>query len=257
MTRSDLQRIRGALDEACTVLQDFTPGRIASTKKKGGDPVTEADTAVDRAIRSILLVEGEGWLSEETTDDLIRFQRSRVWIVDPIDGTREFIEGIPEWCISIALTVDGQPVAGGIANPATGERIVGDLSAPPSYEGPREPATATTLETADILASRSEVRRGEWGRFIDMGLNIVPMGSVAYKLALVAAGRADATWTLVPRHEWDVAAGSALIRGANAYQRRLDRGPLTFNAEETLLPGYIASRAPLADAVEAVLLSQS
>ncbi|MEA3501948.1 MAG: inositol monophosphatase family protein [Actinomycetota bacterium] len=101
----------------------------------------------------MLLTNDEGWLSEETTDDLGRLERSRVWIVDPIDGTREFIEGIPEWCVSIGLTVDGHPVTGGILNPATGERIVGDLTAPPSYEGHREPATATAVETASILAS--------------------------------------------------------------------------------------------------------
>ncbi|MEA3510760.1 MAG: 3'(2'),5'-bisphosphate nucleotidase CysQ [Actinomycetota bacterium] len=253
-TPTDLQRIETALDTARSVLKDFTPGRIASTRKQGGDPVTEADVAVDEALRSILLTGGEGWLSEETTDDLDRLEHSRVWIVDPIDGTREFIEGIPEWCVSIGLAVDGRPVAGGIMNPATEERIVGDLTAPPSYEGPREPATATTVETASILASRSEIRRGEWDRFIDKGLDVVPMGSVAYKLALVAAGRADATWTLVPKREWDVAAGVALLASAGSYYRRKDSSPVVFNAPETLLPGFIAARQEIADEVEQLLV---
>jgi myo-inositol-1(or 4)-monophosphatase len=248
-----LQRIERALDAAETVLREFTPGRIASTMKYGGDPVTEADVAVDDVIRSILLADGEGWLSEETTDDLDRLERSRVWIVDPIDGTREFIEGIPEWCVSIGLTVDGHAVAGGILNPATGERIVGDINAPPSYVGPRPPATAATVTEAEILASRSEVRRGEWDRFIEMGLNVVPMGSVAYKLGLVAAGRSDATWTLVPKNEWDIAAGVALLRGAGAYQRRLDNAPIVLNGEDPLLPGFIATSSALAGPVEALL----
>ncbi|MGB9358652.1 MAG: 3'(2'),5'-bisphosphate nucleotidase CysQ [Acidimicrobiia bacterium] len=250
---TDLQRIGQALDAARAVLENFTPGRIASTKKEGGDPVTEADIAVDDAIRAILLEDSEGWLSEETTDDLDRLEHSRVWIVDPIDGTREFIEGIPEWCVSIGLTIDGEAVAGGIMNPATGERIVGDLDTPPSYVGPRAPATASTLAEAEILASRSEVRRGEWDRFFDMGLNVTPMGSVAYKLALVAAGRSDATWTLVPKNEWDVAAGVALLRSAGVHQRRLDDAPLVLNAEDTLLPGFIATSRVLADEVEALL----
>lgn len=83
---TDLQRIEIALDTASAVLLDFTPGRIASTRKKGGDPVTEADIAVDDALRSVLLTDSEGWLSEETTDSLDRLDRSRVWIVDPIDA---------------------------------------------------------------------------------------------------------------------------------------------------------------------------
>lgn len=252
-TPTDLQRIEAALDAACTVLQEFTPGRIASTRKEGGDPVTEADIAADRAIRSVLLESGEGWLSEETADNPDRLDHSRVWIVDPIDGTREFIEGIPEWCISIGLAVEGRPVAGGIMNPATGERIIGDLDSPPSYEGPREPATARTMETAQILASRSEIRRGDWDRFKDIGLGIVPMGSVAYKLALVAAERADATWTLVPKREWDIAAGAALLRSAGAHHRRLDHAPLLLNARDTLVPGFVAARLSVADLVEGLL----
>ncbi|MCP4968119.1 MAG: 3'(2'),5'-bisphosphate nucleotidase CysQ [bacterium] len=254
---TDLQRIEIALNTARAVLQDFTPGRIASTRKEGGDPVTEADIAVDDALRSVLLADGEGWLSEETTDDLGRLKNSRVWIVDPIDGTREFIEGIPEWCVSIGLAVDGQPVAGGIVNPATEERIIGDLTTPPFYEGPAEPATATSLETATILASRSEIRRGEWERFTDMGLDVVPMGSVAYKLALVAAGRADATWTLVPKREWDVAAGVALLASAGAHYRRKDSAPVVFNAPDTLLPGFIACRREIAGKVESLLSDES
>lgn len=250
---SDLERIEAALDAAAEVLSAFTPGRIDSTRKKGGDPVTEADVAVDNAIRSLLLQPGEGWLSEETTDNLDRLNRSRVWIVDPIDGTREFIEGIPEWCVSIGLAVDGEPVAGGILNPATGERIVGDADTPPYYEGPRELASDPAANTIEVLASRSEVRRGEWDRFSDMGLTVVPMGSVAYKLALVAAGRFEATWTLVPKREWDVAAGIALLKSAGAYQRRLDDAPLTLNAEDTLLPGFIAAGSGLGNLVERLI----
>ena len=110
--RVDLARIEDALRTAGEVLQRFTPGAIDVELKSGGDPVTEADMAVNEALERILPREGEGWLSEETVDDPARLDCRRVWVVDPIDGTREFIHGIPEWCVSIGLVEDGQPVAG-------------------------------------------------------------------------------------------------------------------------------------------------
>lgn len=249
----EIRRIKLALDAARIVLEDYTAGRVASTLKAGGDPVTEADLAVDAAVRAVLQEPGDGWLSEETTDDRSRLSCRRVWIVDPIDGTREFIEGIPEWCVSIALAIDGQPVAGGIFNPVTGESVVGGVGSPPKYIGHREPVSATGLADAMILASRSEIKRGEWDAFTSLGLNVVPMGSVAYKLALVAAGRADATWTLVPKREWDVAGGAALLTAAGAHYRRKDHANVVFNNEKTLLPGFVAARDELAAEVESAL----
>ena len=95
----------------------FTPGEIETEYKIGHDPVTEADRAVDAVLRQELLRDGEGWLSEESADDLSRLDKERVWVVDPLDGTREFVPGMPEFCVSVAR--NGKPVAGGIYNPAT------------------------------------------------------------------------------------------------------------------------------------------
>ena len=89
----------------------FTPGAIETEYKIGHDPVTEADRALDAVLRKELLREGEGWLSEESVDDPIRLERSRVWVVDPLDGTREFVKGIPEFCVSIGFVENGRPVA--------------------------------------------------------------------------------------------------------------------------------------------------
>jgi myo-inositol-1(or 4)-monophosphatase len=104
----DLIRIQQALAEAAKSVSAFTPGRIAAEKKSGGDPVTAADLAVDRVLKEMLLGPGEGWLSEETVDNPDRLDKERVWIVDPIDGTREFVEGISEWCISVGLVMKGR-----------------------------------------------------------------------------------------------------------------------------------------------------
>ncbi|MDJ0954225.1 MAG: 3'(2'),5'-bisphosphate nucleotidase CysQ [Acidimicrobiia bacterium] len=251
---ADLDRINAALDAALLVLEDFTPGQIASIKKDGGDPVTEADVRVDAEMKRILPQPGEGWLSEESVDDKDRLGKHRVWIVDPIDGTREFVEGIPEWCVSIGLIEDGRPVAGGIHNPATGERITGAIDTGLTYEGPNPVSGKTSLEGARVGASRSEMRRGEWEEFTGQAFEIVPMGSVAYKLALTAAGRLDATWTLVPKNEWDLAAGVALLEAVGGWAVLKDGSAPTWNDEDPLVPGFIATTPLLRDDVEALLL---
>jgi len=237
-----LARIRTALERAAEVVARFTPGAIAVEYKNGYDPVTEADRALDAALRDVLLQDGEGWLSEETADDQARLGKERLWVVDPLDGTREFVQGIPEWCISIAWIQAGEAVAGGILNPATSELFLGSRATGVTRNGvpvhvSRRPALAGAL----VLGSRSEFKRGEWKPFQDGSLELRPVGSVAYKLALVAAGLADATWTLVPKNEWDVAAGTALVQAAGGIVRNLDSSPVTFNRSNPLLPGLIAA----------------
>src|SRR5499425_1876281 len=105
-----LERIESAIEASKPVFSRYTPGEIAAEYKAGHDPVTEADRALDRVLRKNLVRPGEGWLSEESADDLSRLESERVWIVDPLDGTREFVEGIPEFSVSIAMIEQGRPV---------------------------------------------------------------------------------------------------------------------------------------------------
>src|SRR5262252_10719802 len=236
-----LTRIEAAIEAARTVFARFTPGEIETEYKIGLDPVTEADRALDAVMRQILLREGEGWLSEESADDISRLSKNRVWVVDPLDGTREFVQGIPEFCASIGFVEDGRPVAGGICNPATNETIIGAVDCGVLYNGkPARPSQRTTLKGSLILASRSEVKRGEWQQFQGGDYQIRPMGSVAYKLGLVSAGLADITFTLTPKNEWDVAAGAALVASAGGYLATLDGLPFRANHRDPLLPGMIA-----------------
>lgn len=236
-----LQRIAAGLAAAQAVFARFIPGAIETEYKIGHDPVTEADRAVDAVLRQNLLREGEGWLSEESVDDVSRLDKSRVWVVDPLDGTREFVAGIPEFCVSIGFVENGRPVAGGICNPATNETILGSIDSGISYNGkPACPSQRTTLQGSLILASRSEVKRGEWQQFQTRDYQIRPMGSVAYKLGLVAAGQADVTFTLTPKNEWDVAAGAALVASAGAFVATLDNAPLRCNNRNPLLTGLMA-----------------
>src|SRR5256886_10037111 len=236
-----LNRIQSALEAARQILGRFTAGAIEAEYKAGHDPVTEADKCGDAVIRKELLREGEGWLSEESVDDLARLAASRVWVVDPLDGTREFVAGIPEFCISIAMIEDGRPVAGGICNPATNEIFLGSIETGVAYNG--EPARAsqkTTLDGALVLASRSEVKRGEWKQFVNAPFKIRPMGSVAYKLALVSAGLADANFTLTPKNEWDIAAGVALVESTGGFASTLEHSPVRCNNRSPLLSGLLA-----------------
>ena len=240
--RDYLARIASALQAATVVVREFPRETIKVTDNGGREVVTEVDHAISAVLRQALLTPDEGWLSEEDPDDRARLSQKVVWIVDPLDGTREFVDGIPEWCISIGLVVEGVAVAGGVSNPATGELFLGSLSQGVTYNSrPAQACRKTTLNGALVLASRQEYRRGEWACFEGRQFSIKPMGSVAYKLALVSAGLADATWTLTPKHEWDVAAGVALVRSAGGSVGCIRNAAMQFNRNVTVLPGLAAS----------------
>lgn len=242
-----LIRIKEALDKVAPVFALYQSGEVKAEQKSGGrGPITEADRMANKILRENLLRQGEGWLSEESTDDLERLQKRRVWIVDPLDGTHEFVAGIPEWCISIGLVENGRAVAGGVYNPATKEVFLGSLESGVTYNGKKVYASRrSSMEGALVLASRSEVRRGEWDHLRNAPFEIRPTGSVAYKLALVSASLADATWTLSPKHEWDVAGGVALVRAAGGFVDSSMGKPVTFNNERTLFPGLLAGGTKL------------
>jgi myo-inositol-1(or 4)-monophosphatase len=244
--REYVARIESALTVAAAVAGRFIPGTFEVKDNGGRDVVTAADHAISGQLRQILLMPDEGWLSEEDYDDRSRLAREVVWIVDPLDGTREFVDGIPEWCISVGLIVESVAVAGGVCNPATGELFLGSLDLGVTYNNqPVKAAPRTNLDGALVLASRQEYSRGEWAQFEGKQFSIKPTGSVAYKLALVSAGLADATWTLSPKHEWDVAAGVALMNSAGGNVGCIRNADLRFNGSETLLPGLVAAATGL------------
>jgi myo-inositol-1(or 4)-monophosphatase len=242
--RDDLQRIKEALHAASSLLLRFYAAGVKTEFKSPGDPVTAADRAVNSLLCEMLVREGDGWLSEESTNDPSRLRKARVWVVDPLDGTREFIARCPEWSVSIGLVEQGQAVAGGVCNPVTGEVIVGSLETG-IVEGAGARPLSSPVESGipTVLASRSEMDRGEWDCFRGAPFSIRAVGSVAYKLALVAAGRAEATWTFVPKNEWDVAAGVALVNAGRGEVWTLDGQPPVFNRPEPLLEGLIAISA--------------
>jgi myo-inositol-1(or 4)-monophosphatase len=212
--QEDVDRIRRALLRAAEVLRGFSAQGIGVTYKASNSPVTQADLAVDEALRAELPRAGEGWLSEESPDDRARLVCRRVWIVDPLDGTREFLEGRPHWTISIGLAEDGHAVAGGIYNPTTDEMFLGSRETGASLNGaPLAVSTRQTLEHAAVVATRWAVRKRP-AEFRRHECRVDVVNAMAYSLALVAAGRADATWARSLKWEWDIAAGAVLVEAA-------------------------------------------
>jgi myo-inositol-1(or 4)-monophosphatase len=252
----ELQVARDAAMAAGEILQRyFRDGGYQIDSKGKNNPVTTADFEADSKLKQILrdAFPAYGWLSEETVDNDDRLTCERVWIVDPLDGTKEFIKGIPEFVIAIALTDNGVPVMGVTYNPIKHELFCGVRGAGCYVDGKAVTVSHTsTLDLATILASRSETARGEWkayeGRVI-----VKAIGSVAYKLALVAAGYADATFTLTPKNEWDIASGVALIVAAGGRVTDLHGEEIRFNRSEVKVAGFVASNGHLHAQLERML----
>jgi myo-inositol-1(or 4)-monophosphatase len=196
-----------------------------------------------------------GWLSEETVDSPDRLDKTRVWVVDPLDGTKEFIEGVPNFVVSIALVENGAPIVGVLYNPVTGELFTAVKGEGAFLNG--EPIHCITKENvADmvILNSRSETRRGLWEPFAGTFGELKAIGSVAYKLGLTAAGKADIFASLRPKNEWDICAGNCLINEAGGKLIDLKGNDVIFNQEKTLIePGLIAGDVKAVDKTFEVL----
>jgi myo-inositol-1(or 4)-monophosphatase len=252
----ELQVAREAAIAAGEILQGyFRDGGYQIDSKGKNNPVTTADFEADSELKQILreAFPTYGWLSEETVDNDDRLTAERVWIVDPLDGTKEFIKGIPEFVVAIALAEHGVPVMGVSYNPIKDELFWGMPGAGCHLNDKIVTVSDTrTLEHSTILASRSETARGEWKAY-EGRVTVRAIGSVAYKLALVAAGQADATFTLTPKSEWDIASGVALIIAAGGRVTDLHGEPLQFNRRDVKTPGFVASNGHLHAQLERML----
>ncbi|MBI2339796.1 MAG: 3'(2'),5'-bisphosphate nucleotidase CysQ [Deltaproteobacteria bacterium] len=217
-------------------------GRQYTVTQKGQDqPVTDADREANRVIHETILSEfpDDGWLSEETKDDAIRLKKKRVWIVDPLDGTKEFIAKIQEFAVSIALVIEGAPVVGVLNNPMTGELYTGRRGEG-AYLNRRRLRVSSTKELAGavLLASRSEIGRGEWHKYTGKFM-IRVSGGMACKMALVAGGEADGSFSLQPKNEWDFAAGVLLIEEAGGIVTDVAGQPFAFNKQNPRSPNIV------------------
>ena len=204
----------------------------------------EGDAAAHELLMRRLAAErpGDAVLSEEGVADPARLAAERVWIVDPLDGTREFGE-VPrtDWAVHVALTIGGEPVAGAVALPARELTLgTGPLApeAPPVWAGGPRVLVSRTRPPAEALRI-AEVLGGE----------LVPMGSAGAKAMAVVLGDADVYAHSGGQYEWDSCAPVAVARAAGLHTSRLDGSPLVYNRPDPYLPDLLICRPELADAV--------
>lgn len=176
-------------------------------------------------------------LSEEAADDAQRLERSRVWIIDPLDGTREYSEGRSDWAIHVALSVDGVAQVGAVALPALG--VILDTAQPP----PIPPAP----EGLKILVSRSRPPEVASRAAEMLGAELVGMGSAGAKAMAVVRGEAHAYVHAGGQYEWDSAAPVAVAQAAGFHVSRLDGSPMIYNQRDTYIPDLIICRPEIKD----------
>jgi myo-inositol-1(or 4)-monophosphatase len=240
----DLRRIYNALVAAFQMLVASDALGASANGTSPRIPLATLDCRINMLIQNVLPLENEGWLSEESYDDLKRLRHRRVWVVDPVDGTRELRKGIPEWCVSIGLVEKNEPVAGGVLNPSTGELFLGSVETGVQVlylNGGRSDDEPTARFS--VLVSRREYDEGKWvpSKGGSLPFTITPMGSIAYRLAHVAAGYAAATCTFGPRSEWDVAGGVALVRASGGRVETMSGDPVRCNREVPRFDSFFAS----------------
>jgi myo-inositol-1(or 4)-monophosphatase len=233
------------------IVRRATAAPIEVDQKADGSPVTATDREVDAFLRDALTrsVPGSGWLSEETADDPSRLSREYVWVVDPIDGTKQFVKGIPEIAIAVALVRTGRPVAAAVLNPIADHEGIWIEGTPPSYRGLHPRLDPRSLEAAEAIVSRSETEDGSLAGFENLAGSTRVVGSVAYKLLRVASGADALTYSLRAKSEWDVCGGVGLLLASGRVFLRLDDVPVIFNRPDPrIASGAVAGPPRLAEA---------
>ncbi|MBA44295.1 MAG: hypothetical protein CMF62_09895 [Magnetococcales bacterium] len=211
--------------------------------KEKGDPfLTEADIAIDTHLKTSLMkaFPDYGWYSEETKPTEECLTKEFCFVVDPIDGTRDFVERNGEFSISVGLIHNGKPVVGIVYAPMKDRFISGAKGTGVMLNGEVQPAIAEkNVAGSEVVVSRSETRAGLWAPFEDK-LNIGVVGSAAHKIALVAIGMADANPSLKPKNLWDICAGQFLVEEAGGHFVQLNGEEIEYTDINYRLKNYVA-----------------
>ncbi|MEQ9260977.1 MAG: 3'(2'),5'-bisphosphate nucleotidase CysQ [Roseovarius sp.] len=217
-------------------------------KPEGLGPVTEADLAVNEVLHDMLRAgrPDYGWLSEETEDGPARLETRRAFIIDPIDGTRSFIEGSGTWAHSLAVVEDGIPTAAVVYLPARDMLYAAAAGEGATRNGaPIRATPRRELAGASVLAAKPGYQPQHWRDGAVPDVTRVYRPSLAYRLSIVAEGRFDAMFTLRPTWEWDVAAGDLILREAGAATSDRAGRPLRFNNPHPQVEGVVAANPAL------------
>lgn len=245
MYQQELDTIHHALSQASTRLHRIIYEGLKVQTKSDGSPVTNGDIEVNQILQHALLsaFPNDAWLSEESPDDSPRLHAQRVWILDPIDGTKPFIKSLPHYTISLALIDNGEPVIGVIFNPATQEFFCAIQGQQPTLN--RQPIHVRTLLNPSgrtFLVNSWQVNQSTLNAWKSEHRCPPLMGSIAYSLALVAAGQVDGVINVSPQNEWDIAAGLSLVQAAGGLVFDRHQNPLRCNQPTPMVNGIIAIR---------------
>ncbi|WP_300032728.1 3'(2'),5'-bisphosphate nucleotidase CysQ [uncultured Roseobacter sp.] len=244
MQGTDLALISDAVRVAGRVATSFTGGSARRWDKPGGaGPVTEADLAVNSYLETVLRAARPdyGWLSEETEDNAERLGQDTVFIVDPIDGTRSFVEGSRTWAHSVAVVHQGKVTAGAVCLPLRDRLYTAALGGGAFLNGnPIAASPRNDPGDADILATKPVMDASHWSGAIP-AFRRAHRPSLAYRLSLVGEGRFDAMLTFRAAWEWDIAAGALIVTEAGGICSDRKGRPLRFNNPAPRLDGVVAA----------------
>jgi myo-inositol-1(or 4)-monophosphatase len=231
---SERVKLRDALAviarEAGELAVTTAKGSMKRWMKAGSSPVSEADLAVDRFLSERLppLVPDAGWLSEETEDNLARTKASKVWVVDPIDGTRAFLDNRPDWSVSIALVDDGRPSVAALYAPITDEMFLAARGGGATRNG----AALKAAQGEGLAGMRIAGPKSHLDRLCELDPEVRPQPkifSLALRAARVASGEFDAALASRNSHDWDLAAADLLVHEAGGTITDLDGAVITYN----------------------------
>ena len=240
---SDARLLIDTVREAGELGRSLSQKTLQRWTKPDGSQVTEGDLAINDLIEKRLRPArpGYGWLSEETPDDHARMARHRLWIIDPIDGTRAFIEGRTEWCVAVALIEHGRPVMGAVFRPMEEEFYTAIAGQGASLNGEALSATDShSLEGASIAGNRKAL-----STLAHTGISADVTGALPLqlRLAFVAAGRLDGAVSAGKRNDWDLAAGELLVIEAGGAVSGTSGEGYIYNRPEPWQQGLVAAGA--------------
>ena len=261
-----IEAVAEIVGAASALARELVQKPLDTHTKSDDSPVTAIDLAVDRLLHGELtrLFPAAAWLSEETADRPERHGATWLWVVDPIDGTRSLVAGRPEFCVSVALVrapcagaPRGEPVQGVIDNPMTAERFTavrghGAFDADGRRLQAASAASRGPAAPLRLLLSRSDHANGLWDGLLTPAHAWRTMGSLAYKMGLVATGAWDGHATPTARSEWDAAAGLLVLEESGGRASDLRGCPLSFNQAVPVYAGMVVARADAFDAVLAL-----
>lgn len=245
----DHTRLQAIVREAGAIAHAHWPGAghaLDSWEKKPGDPVCEADLAVDSFLKKELgaLLPAAGWLSEETADAPGRLDNRLIWLVDPIDGTRDFIRGRTGWAVSVALISEGRPLIGMLSAPARGEEWIAIAGQGAERNGVRLQASQCSAIKGARVPADSLMKEDQIFDMVDK-----PNG-IALRVAMIAADEADLVATLRWGFEWDIGAATLIARESGAAISDAWGNPLDYNKRDPRSFGLLVSAPGIhADAI--------